>query len=131
MDDSLYGQQWIPNEGAAEEGLFFFFRTCTQERIRNKGPRRDLFKGPEAIQEARCDATRLAKTTWLLFHSVHMNRCVCNRERELAYQCLQCLSQIHVESFLVLVQSGCQKRVSHRPCPPSLATRKDIDRSSK
>lgn len=26
VDDSLYGQQWIPNEGAAEEGLFFLFQ---------------------------------------------------------------------------------------------------------
>lgn len=73
MDDSLYGQQWIPNEEAAEEGLFFSFSEHARRKESETRVPAAIAEGPEAIQEAKCDATRLAKTTWLLFFSVHMH----------------------------------------------------------
>lgn len=60
-----------PTEGAAKEGLFFLFLNMPAGKNQKQGsPPPRFAQGPEAFQDF---ATRLAKTAWLLFLSVHLD----------------------------------------------------------
>lgn len=62
-----------PMKKQQKKGCFFLFQNMHAGKNQKQGSPPRFAEGPEAIQEAKCDATRLAKTTWLLFFSVHMH----------------------------------------------------------
>lgn len=108
MDPQLKQQQ--------KKGCFFFFLTCTQERIRNKGPRRDLPR-PRSIPGGNTRRVLARPRLRRCFFSLCSRMCMLWGEGD--WCIAACNAWAHAcRSGAHRMQVGCVEQVSHRSCPP-------------